>query len=257
MVFARSIGIRISSAIAIGAITLASVPALASQISIKPIVVVMNSHNRTSTLEFENTADKNLRLQVTAYRWTQGKYGVDEMVPTDDIVVFPTLLAIAKGQHRSVRIGTTVSSGITEATYRLVIEELPEAQSDALPFRRAATVARTKIVMAAFVSPVKPEPKAALDGVALTHGTMHVHFLNPGNAHYVVQKIMVSGSDAGDGSVFAAPLVSGYVLPGADQEVTYQVLRSNCARLRHIDVNVTTSVGELKERLPVSPEQCK
>lgn len=235
----------------------ASAMTQAADISVKPIVVVLNTHDRSSSLELENASDKNLRVQITAYRWSQRNGSVDEMTPTDDIIVFPTLLSIGKGQHRSARVGTSLSSGVKEGTYRLVIEELPEAQPATERFKARPLVVRTKLVLAAFVSPVKPEAKASLEGVSIAHGTMHLHLLNSGNAHYTIKDINLIGLGAGDSPVFNAPLVAGYILPGADFEMTYSILASNCAQLRQIVVDVATSVGALKEKLPVGVAQCR
>lgn len=257
MSFVTSCRILTAVALTFAALFAVGGVAKASDITVKPIVVVLNSHNRTSSLELENSSEKNLRVQITAYRWEQRPGSVDEMTATDDIIIFPSLLTIEKGQHRSARIGTTLSSGLKEGTYRLVIEELPEAPSASAPYKLNPIVVRTKLVLAAFVSPVNPVAKASIENVSMSHGTMHLRMLNSGNAHFTIRDINLVGLGAGDGTIFKTPISAGYVLPGANYELSYSILASNCTQLREVVIDVATSAGAFKERLPVGVAQCR
>ncbi len=80
-----------------------------------------------------------------------------QLVQTNDLLFFPSLLEIGPGQSRRVRVGSTVPAGNSELSYRIIVEELPSAG-------RAAGVVQvlTRLSVPVFVQPAAPRPKVVL-----------------------------------------------------------------------------------------------
>lgn len=101
--------------------------AAAADLRVNPTTLVMAMDEHDAEISFSNLGDHPLRAQIRLYRWTQ-QQGQDRLNSTQDLAASPPLLEIpAHTQHtvRLVRLKNT--SGPTEASYRIVVDELPEA----------------------------------------------------------------------------------------------------------------------------------
>jgi len=102
--------------------------AAATTYSVSPTRVVLTTAMRSQLVTIKNESDRPLRFQLSMMAWSQDPAGAMQLAPTEDVVYFPSLLTLEKGEERKVRVGTAVPAGSVERSYRLFIEELPPAE---------------------------------------------------------------------------------------------------------------------------------
>jgi P pilus assembly chaperone PapD len=85
-----------------------------SVVAVNPVRVLLSSSKHSEQLKLTNNGAKPARFQVTAHAWHETPDGRMELVQTNDLLFFPSLLEIGAGQSRRVRIGSTVPAGNSE-----------------------------------------------------------------------------------------------------------------------------------------------
>jgi fimbrial chaperone protein len=99
----------------------------AASLQVAPVSVEVPAPGATSTLKLRNEGGKPLDAQIRIFRWTQVD-GADELTPTDDVAASPPLASLRPSTDYTVRIVRTNKEPIAqEESYRLLIDELPEA----------------------------------------------------------------------------------------------------------------------------------
>jgi fimbrial chaperone protein len=101
----------------------------AATLQLEPVSVHLTPTKRTAVLRLRNSDAEPMNVQVRAFRWTQAD-GEDRLYPTDALRVSPAIQSIAPGSEQFVRVLLAEGSNpAAEETYRLVIDELPQAAS--------------------------------------------------------------------------------------------------------------------------------
>ncbi|QNN57744.1 molecular chaperone [Diaphorobacter ruginosibacter] len=115
----------------LGAIFLSS-PANAAGLEVAPTTLQIEPSQNANGITLNNSGALPLRAQVRVFEWTQ-KDNRDLLTPTTALTVSPPMLQIAPGGTQLLRVIRTsppVAEG-QEAAYRLIIDELPPAESPA------------------------------------------------------------------------------------------------------------------------------
>lgn len=107
--------------------------ALAATLQVAPVTLDLQSDQRAAAVYLTNSGKAAINAQIRVYEWTQ-KNGKDVLVSTGEVVTSPAMTSLAPGQQQLVRI-IVMQPGIRaqEQSYRLVIDELPDAASRAAP----------------------------------------------------------------------------------------------------------------------------
>lgn len=254
----RSAHVKLISCLVVAAATLFSgaLPAYAGAFNVKPIRVFLNKDGSSTIVTIENQDQNVLRLQVRAYAWTNDRHGQPVLAPTDDLVVFPTLLDINPMEHRSIRIGFNGPAAAKELTYRIALDEMPSVESQLSKTRAPGLQVRTRVTIPVFFTPLVSSPKAQLDALALAHGTLQGRVSNNGNAHATVSTVEIAGRDGSGTKIFQKQINGWYVLPGEDWDFQAALGRS-CARIKTISVTVQSDAGRFDRMLTVSPASCR
>lgn len=107
--------------------------AQAADLQVAPISLQFAPADKAQALWLTNSGDRPLHAQVRVYRWSQDE-DEDRLEPTQGLVPSPPLVEIAPGQSQLVRVvRKEAPSGDGEASYRLIVDEIPEhapAQGD-------------------------------------------------------------------------------------------------------------------------------
>src|SRR2546422_1745436 len=126
--------------------------ARASGLNISPVQVWLTPDASKSLLTLRNEGPEDARYQVTIMAWDEdGRTGM-KLGPTEDILVFPTVLELKVGETRSLRLGAVIPFGPVEKTYRIFLEELPAAERSET---RSTVRVLTRGGNPGFVAPVK------------------------------------------------------------------------------------------------------
>ena len=101
------------------------------QLQARPTLVELVPGQQAGRLLLANTGDSPVAAQVRVFAWSQAG-GDDRLAETDAIALSPAIVRIPPGGEqvvRVVRLGD-VPAG-RDASYRLVVDELPSPQDDA------------------------------------------------------------------------------------------------------------------------------
>jgi fimbrial chaperone protein len=176
-----------------------------------------------------------------------------QLAPTDDIVFFPTLLTLGKGEERKIRIGSATSFGATEKTYRLFVEELPPAEKPTTP---GIVTVLTKMGIPIFLEPAKPIVRASLSELTLTEGAFGFQIQNSGTIHVLPQSIKVRGLGEQGEAVLEREASAWYVLSGGMRLFEVPLPKPECERLRSLVVEVSIGDKTLREQLQTPSGAC-
>jgi fimbrial chaperone protein len=231
-------------------------PANAGAFNVKPIRVYLSKDAGSTVLTIENQDQKVLRLQVRAYAWTNDRRGQPVLTPSDDLIVFPTLVDINPMEHRSIRIGFSGNADARELTYRIALDEMPSLDSQLSKNHAPGLEVRTRITVPVFFTPLISAPKAELDQLTISRGVVRGSFSNEGNVHATVTAVNVVGRDASGAKLFDKQINGWYVLAGQGWDFQTGIGRS-CSKLKTVSVTVQSDIGRFSKTIDASPSECR
>jgi fimbrial chaperone protein len=183
----------------------------AASFKVYPVRMVLTPKQAIQTMVIHNNGSEPSRVQLRVFAWRQVD-GQDVFEETQDVLANPPLFQMGPNGDQIARFGLRVSPGLAEKSYRVFLQEVPDAEpNDPGEIR---TLLRISIPI--FV----PAPNATgrLTWRLLATGGRRVRLLvrNDGNAHVQISRLTLAGSGG-------APLVhadaSVYLLPGTAREI--------------------------------------
>ncbi len=220
--------------------------------TVNPVRIFFDSRSRTNILTIKNESDESVTLQLRAYSWKQDEKGENIYLPTKDIIFFPKIVTIKKGEEKIIRVGTNLSRNEYEQTYRLYIEEVPA------PSTVESTAVRIimKVGVPIFISPLKAEAKGSIDKKEIREGKLNFTVKNDGNVHFIMKAINVKGSDASAHEVFKTEIGGGYLHGGSSKGFTIEIPKEACLKMNNLEINIDTDRLSLVEKINVLREMC-
>ena len=227
-------------------------PASAGQFGVSPIRVDLDRNSKSGAITVSNDeAAESLRVQMRLFEWTQDAEGKDVYQESQDLVYFPRLMVLEKGQQKLVRVGLRTPATTQERTYRLFVEELPSP-----PVAGAATGSRVAIAVRfgvpVYLKPATEELRGEIVKLELSKGVLHVVVRNTGNTHFTIKTVTATS-----GKAFSRELAGWYLLAGVSRDHAIELPQADCARLGKLDVTVVTDQMELRGALDVDASMCK
>jgi fimbrial chaperone protein len=228
--------------------------ARASGLNISPVQVWLSPEASKSLLTLRNEGPDDARYQVSAMAWDEDSRSGMKLAPTEDIVVFPTVLELKAGETRSLRLGAVVPFGPIEKTYRVFLEELPAPEK---PQARSTVRVLTRVGIPVFLAPVKALEDVRVSPVSLAKAGASVDVQNTGNVHLRVESVRLEGFAQGGTKVFEKQAQGWYVLAGGHKRYEVEVPKDACARVRKLVVSVKTDKEQvLQEPLETPGGAC-
>lgn len=183
----------------------------ATGLQVWPTKVFVTTERGADGLRLRNNGKRVLHAQVRVFRWEQVN-GEDVLEPTREVAVSPPMLELAPGAEHLVRVVRLGPPPVgSEASYRLIVDELPIDETDAARKSGLQYVLRYSIPV--FLSPRDTEQVSPVLHTRLVRDG-RARFLeveNAGNGHAQIADLaFVTG---GQRRIIARGL-SGYVLPG-------------------------------------------
>jgi fimbrial chaperone protein len=226
----------------------------AASFDVQPVKIFLDGRTKAEKLTITNQADSDATLQIKAYRWNQNEKGEDLYEETSDIIVFPRLMTLKRGEERFVRIATKVGQEQTEKAYRVYIEQIPAQETAG----EGATV-RLYIRMGVpvFLGPLASSNKGDIESASLKDGKLEVRVANNGNAHFVVTSVKVTGEDREGVESFSRDIAGWYLLSGVTRAYETSIPLQACSAMSAVNIEVATNTGlSLKQRVPVEVTKC-
>ncbi len=225
-----------------------ALPARAAEVQVNPVLVTLSPATRSAVIAVHNTAADPVRFEVQVRAWSQSPSGEMLLSPSDDLVAFPPILALAPGEERNLRVAAATAFGSVEKTYRVFLEELPgSAQA------RSASQVRvvSRIGIPVFLAPGRPLERATVEGLSLSAGRVAFRIRNDGTAHVRPSSVRVIASDTAGNPAWGRDLDAWYVLAGGERTYEVEVPRSACDAVREVAVAVTLEHEVLRARAAV------
>jgi P pilus assembly chaperone PapD len=104
-------------------------PAAAGALQVDPIKVEITAERKIGSVRVKNESDRPVTVRGYVLAWSQAN-GEDVHSESEAVVVSPPIATIAPGSVQLVRVGLRPGSS-APASYRLMIEEVPEANPGA------------------------------------------------------------------------------------------------------------------------------
>jgi fimbrial chaperone protein len=228
-------------------------PVLSGQFSVSPITLVFEEGVRSGIINVMNEEDKKLHVQIKAFEWTQDENGQDRYVETDDILFFPRIMILDKNEQRIVRAGIKNPTTAREKTYRLFIEEIPDPKRAEVGTQIQVAI---RFGVPIFVKPPKEQVEGKIEKMILEEGELKVAVRNKGNAHFVIQSILIRGVDRKGAETFSKEMSGWYLLNGVMRSYATAIPREICREMSKLDVEVKTTSFSLHEKLDADQIQC-
>ncbi|WP_024890677.1 fimbrial biogenesis chaperone [Luteimonas huabeiensis] len=208
-------------------------------LQVAPTLVTIPAERNAQGLTLRNDGAEPMHVQVRVFAWRQAD-GEDILEPTEALAASPPLAEIPpRGEQlvRIVRLGPPPAS--TEASYRVVVDELPVHDAPGRPRSGLRFVLRYSVPV--FLSPLAAAAPVLHTRIVAEDGARYVEVENSGNARAQLADMT---HVAGDGiRREVAPGLAGYVLPGQRR------------RWRLPDAALAGSGAEIQVRIDGDPAQ--
>jgi fimbrial chaperone protein len=239
----------------VAGILLSAAHGYCGQWRVAPARIFLDRDIKSSVITVVNEGDEKVNLQGKAMEWTQDAEGKDVFKETTDLVFFPRMLLMNKGEQKIIRAGMKIPAAAKEKTYRLFIEEIPQPRKG--PADVAQLTVAVRFGVPVFVKPLKEEVKGEIAQAALAKGVVSVAVKNAGNTHFRISDITLKGTNSQGAETFATKIDGWYLLADAARSYTSPVPAGKCAETAQIEIVVSTDAKiTLKRQLNVEKGQC-
>lgn len=223
----------------------------AALVAIDPVKVLLTGAAPSKSISLRNNANERVRFQMSAFTWQQSVSGEMQLAPTLDLVFFPSLVELAPGETRRVRVTTTEQVAGNERSYRLFVDELPPLASQPGGAIRVLTRFGIPVFLAPDAAAAKPALKLEVKG-----GRLLVSLENRGNAHFVAQSVRLVGRAADGSHVLSQDLPAWYVLAGGRRHYDVPLALEVCRKLTQVSANANTDHGSARLDYQVPSTAC-
>lgn len=227
----------------------------ASSYKVTPVQIFLSRANSRTLMTLKNESGETLRFQATVSSWEQDPQGEMKLQPTEDIVIFPTVLSVGAGEERKLRVASATRFDSSEKTYRILFDELPPLEK---PESSQPSQVRilTRMSIPVFLEPTRVLADTRIEGLALAAGTLSLSVRNAGNIHAIVREVRVKGLGAAGETVFTRTMPGWYVLGGGSRPFRLEIPREDCGKIKRIGVEAQTDRKTLLESLDPAPGAC-
>lgn len=218
-----------------------------SSVTVNPVRLRLSATQRSETLLLRNGGTAPARFQLSMHVWNETPDGQTQLVPTSDLLFFPSLLEIRPGETRRIRVASTVGPGKTERSYRLIAAELPQAGA-----RAGIVQVLTKFSIPVFVGTAKAVAKPSVS-THIKRGELVVSVRNEGESHFRAKSVRVVARSATGAVVFEQVLVGWYVLARGRRDYRITLPPGKCSPIASVTATLTTETGKANGARNVRP----
>lgn len=223
----------------------------AAEIGVNPTRLELDPRSGTATLRLTNRGTDVARYQLTGFVWEQTREGRMSLTPSDELIVYPTLLVLAPGETRMVRVGTREPPEDLERAWRVFVDELPGGADDVRSVRVLARVG-----LPVFQPPADPGPRQVGSYVERVGDQLGVVVENTGDTWVMLKSVEFTGYDAQGGVTFSGQEAGWYLLAGGEREFRVPFLGQECERTVNVRVQATTDAGSWTHHSSVGGVAC-
>lgn len=222
---------------------------------VTPTRVFLDRNNRIDNIKVTSRSDKEVIIQVKAYEWSQDENGKDIYLETKDLMYFPRILNINPKEERFIKIGYEKKPSAVEKTFRVFVEEVPQAEekSEEMTLRIAL-----KMGIPVFVAPgTKTQLKGEIVNAGVSKGQVSFEVKNVGNAHFIIKNIKIQGADSSGNVIFSENKQGWYVLTGKSRSHSINIPQDKCPLLKEINIELDLDKLTIKDKINVDKKMCE
>lgn len=209
----------------------------ATGINVSPVQLHLTKDESKTQIDVKNDGDEPARFQLSLFVWGEDPDKGMQLQPTQDVVFFPSLLALKAGEQRSVRVGVLPQQfGLVEKTYRLFVEELPGVER---PNSRSSVRVLTRVGIPIFLDPVRKLDTAAVE-LRVQPGAVVTDVRNTGNVHVRVLTVALKAFDAQGTPLIEKQQQGWYILANGRKSYRFELPQGTCAKARRLIASVHT-----------------
>lgn len=227
----------------------------AGEFQVSPIMLDLGKTAKSGVITVSNVGNEKVNLQVEATEWKQNSAGKDVYTKTGDIVFFPKIISLEKGDAQVIRIGMKGMPPEIEKSYRLYIQEIPQPKK--AEKGKAEIGIAIRFGAPIFIKPADEEMKGIIENISLTKGTAKSTVKNSGNVHFKITTVTITGKSAAGEAVFSKEIQGWYLLAGAVREYSAPVPMDVCDKLDQIQFDIKADGFTLSGSDPVHKENCR
>jgi len=215
----------------------ASTPARAdgpARVDISPIRLDLGGARRSGVIALRNQGQEPVRYEVSASSWLLLADGEQKLEVTDALTVFPTVFEIPPGASKSIRVGLRRLPSSGEASYRLLVKQLPANRRQAGD--GAAVQMLTNFSLPVFAATAEARAAPRLGEPEVRGARLSFALRNDGDRSFRATRVMVRGHGVGAESLFETELPAWYVLSRGIRRYELAIPPGACAKLRSIRI---------------------
>lgn len=191
----------------------------AGAFNLSPIRIELSGAVGTEVLHVTNSGSTDATIQLQTMHWSQSN-GEDRLKSTRDIIATPQIFNLRSGASQLIRVGIAKKIDLSkEATYRLVLEEIPPPPPPGFQGLQVAL----RVSLPVFIKPVNA-PAQSLDirfidqGDAIP-GEIRLELINKGLVHVQLLDIKIYAADEKE-KLIANLEQNIYLLAGQKKQIT-------------------------------------
>jgi fimbrial chaperone protein len=236
---------RIVAANALAAILiflLTGLAARAQALAVLPVNILLSPGQRATSLTVTNMGTSNTAIQIRAYAWHQ-QDGEDRLTTSDEIVASPPLASIAAGATQVVRLILRQSPQGSEATYRILIDQIPPPAEPGI----VHVVLRLSIPV--FAQPLTRAVSHLQFHIESDAGQAYLVGINDGLRHEAIRDIELSTNDGRKLKEDSG--ASPYILAGSTRRWHIAVQGSFPLPNETLRLTAHADAGAIEQKVPV------
>lgn len=228
-------------------------PATAAGWRVIPILLDFDQKTRSGVITLINDGESKISLQIKSMKWSQDSAGKDQYQEDAELIFFPRLLTIEPGKSQVLRVGMQIPATSVEKTYRLFIEEIPEARKA----DQGATIAiALRFGVPIYAAPLQSEPRGEFVEAILAKGKVATVIKNSGNVHFRIQTVQLIGKDASGVEVLRQKLDGWYLLSGVSRPYVFTLPAEECRKAATLELLADTDREDIATVIKVDTQAC-
>ena len=222
-------------------------PSLAGSLQVSTVTLDVASPGAATAIGLRNSGSEPFNAQLRVFKWTQ-KSGAEELTSTDEVVVSPPFAAIEPGREYTVRVVRVARAPLQEeASYRLLIDELPKAGANQAAIGVKFAV---RYSIPVFFGPVAQAPASLAWRAEAGHGQLRLTATNAGKKRVRLAKLKLE--EPGGNSMIHQDGLVGYVLAGSTMSWTFPLPKGRTLSGPALLV-AESDRGQINARIPLAP----
>ena len=230
------------------------VVATAGEFQVSPIRLDLGKTAKSGVVTVSNVGNEKINLQVQSTEWKQDNKGKDQYSASTDIVYFPKIITLDKGDSQMIRVGMKGAPPQSEKSYRLYIEEIPQPRKAEKGRAQVAIAIRFGVPI--FIKPASESLKGLIDPITVVKGTATALVRNAGNVHFRITTVTITGRTADGQKIFTKEINGWYLLAGAERSYSDPIPPDVCRRLDHIQFDIKADLLTLSGTHQINKEMC-